>query len=185
MTDYESALSELGTRLTETTSPLGASLGEILADAIQELIEAEVTARIGAEPHERTLTRTTQRNGHRPKLVSTPAGDLEVKIPKLRTGSFFPELLEPRRRIDKALWAVIMTAYVTGTSTRKVDDLVKALGCDSGVSRRRCRGSANTSTPTWPCSAPEIWAISRSCTSGSTPPMCMSATAARSSPKRS
>ena len=135
MTDYESALSELGARLTDTQSPLGASLGEILADAIQELIEAEVTARIGAEPHERTLTRTTQRNGHRPKVVSTPAGDLEVKIPKLRQGSFFPELLEPRRRIDKALWAVIMTAYITGTSTRKVDDLVKALGCDSGISK--------------------------------------------------
>ena len=103
MTDYESALSELGSRLTDTNSALGASLAEILADAIQELMEAEVTARIGAEPHERALTRTTQRNGHRPKVVSTPAGDLEVKIPKLRQGSFFPELLEPRRRIDKAL----------------------------------------------------------------------------------
>ncbi len=107
----------------------------ILADAIEELIEAEVSARIGAEPRERTLTRTTQRNGYRSKLVSAPAGDLEVKIPKLGQGSLFPELLEPRRRIDKALWAVIMTAYITGTSTRKVDDLVKALGCDSGVSK--------------------------------------------------
>jgi len=58
-----------------------------------------------------------------------------VKIPKLRKGSFFPDLLEPRRRVDRALWGVIMTAYVTGTSTRKVDDLVKALGCDSGVSK--------------------------------------------------
>jgi transposase-like protein len=77
----------------------------------------------------------TQRNGHRPKLVSTPAGDVELGIPKLRQGSFFPELLEPRRRIDKALWAVIMTAYITGTSTRKVDDLVKALGCESGISK--------------------------------------------------
>ena len=67
--------------------------------------------------------------------MSTPAGDIEVAIPKLRQGSFFPELLEPRRRIDKALWAVIMTAYITGTSTRKVDELVKALGCDSGVSK--------------------------------------------------
>ena len=60
---------------------------------------------------------------------------MELKIPKLRSGSFFPELLEPRRRIDKALWAVVMTAYITGTSTRKVDDLVKALGCDSGISK--------------------------------------------------
>ncbi len=82
-----------------------------------------------------SLERTALRNGYRPKLLSTPAGDVEVGIPKLRTGSFFPELLEPRRRVDRALWAVIMTACITGTSTRKVDDLVKALGCDSGVSK--------------------------------------------------
>ncbi len=82
-----------------------------------------------------TEARTGQRNGHRPRLLSTPAGDVELAIPKTRTGSFFPSLLEPRRRIDQALWAVIMTAYVTGTSTRKVDDLVKALGCDSGISK--------------------------------------------------
>jgi putative transposase len=111
---------------------------------LQELIEAELTAAIGAAPGERTPERLAQRNGHRPKLVSTPAGDVEVSIPKLRTGSFFPELLEPRRRVDRALWAVIMTAYITGTSTRKVDDLVKALGCDSGVSKstvsRICAG---------------------------------------------
>jgi putative transposase len=67
--------------------------------------------------------------------LSTPAGDIELRIPKVRVGSFFPSLLEPRRRVDRALWAVIMTAYVTGTSTRKVDDLVRALGCDSGVSK--------------------------------------------------
>jgi putative transposase len=66
-------------------------------------------------------------------LVSTPAGDVEVGIPKLRQGSFYPEPLVPRRRIDKALWAVTMHTYITGTSTRKVDDLAKALGCDSGV----------------------------------------------------
>jgi len=94
-----------------------------------------LTATIGAAPGERTTDRLAQRNGHRPKLLTTPAGDVELAIPKLRQGSFFPELSEPRRRIDKALWAVIMTAYVTGTSTRKVDDLVKALGCDSGVSK--------------------------------------------------
>ncbi len=57
--------------------------------------------------------------------MSTPAGDIELRIPKLRVGSFFPSLLEPRRRVDQALWAVIMTAYITGTSTRKVDDLVR------------------------------------------------------------
>jgi len=121
--------------LLATDGTLSTSLAEIVATAIQELIEAELTMVIGAEPGERSPIRSNLRNGHRPKLVSTPAGDIEVGIPKLRKGSFFPELLEPRRRIDKALWAVIMTAYVTGTSTRKVDDLVKALGCDTGVSK--------------------------------------------------
>jgi putative transposase len=107
----------------------------LLRDALQQLIEDDFASFIGAQPHERTDTRTNHRNGHRPRLLSTPAGDLELAIPKTRTGSYFPELLEPRRRVDRALWAVIMTAYVTGTSTRKVDDLVKALGCETGVSK--------------------------------------------------
>jgi putative transposase len=68
-------------------------------------------------------------------LLSTKAGDVELKIPKLREGSFFPALLAPRRRIDRALLAVVIEAYVHGTSTRKVDDLVKALGVDSGISK--------------------------------------------------
>ena len=67
--------------------------------------------------------------------MSTPAGTWRSGSPSCGRGSFFPELLEPRRRIDKALWAVIMHPYITGTSTRKVDDLVKALRCDSGVSK--------------------------------------------------
>jgi putative transposase len=135
MTTHEFAVSDLAARLVGSDATLSTSLRDILAAALQELIEAELTTTIGAALGERSAERTAQRNGHRPKLVSTPAGDLELGIPKLRTGSFFPELLEPRRRIDKALWAVIMTAYITGTSTRKVDDLVKALGCDSGISR--------------------------------------------------
>jgi putative transposase len=135
MTTHEFAVSDLAARLVGTDATLATSLREILAAALQELIEVELTTTIGAAPGERTPERTAQRNGHRPKLLSTPAGDVEVGIPKLRQGSFFPELLEPRRRIDKALWAVIMMAYITGTSTRKVDDLVKALGCDSGISR--------------------------------------------------
>jgi transposase-like protein len=101
----------------------------------QALIEAEATARIGAEPHQRTEARTTQRNGYRDRLVTTAAGDVELRIPKLRTGSFFPSLLERRRRIDQALFAVVMEAYVTGTSTRKVDDLVVAMGADTGISK--------------------------------------------------
>ena len=101
----------------------------------QALIEAELSSVIGAGAHERTETRLAQRNGHRPKTVSTVAGDLDLQIPKLRAGSFFPSLLERRRRVDQSLFAVIMEAYLHGTSTRKVDDLVKALGADSGISK--------------------------------------------------
>jgi putative transposase len=107
----------------------------LLEEALQDLIDAELTAKIGASRHERTDERSNYRNGARERTLSSPSGDLELRIPKLRAGSFFPSLLEPRRRVDKALWAVIMTAYITGTSTRKVDDLVKALGCDTGVSK--------------------------------------------------
>ncbi len=101
----------------------------------QALIDAELTAVIGAGLHERSESRTNQRNGSRARTVSTTAGDLELRIPKLRTGSFFPALLERRRRVDQCLFAVVMEAYLHGTSTRKVDDLVKALGADSGISK--------------------------------------------------
>jgi putative transposase len=101
----------------------------------QALIEAELTAMIGAGPHERTDTRVAQRNGHGAGVLSTTAGDLELRIPTLRIGSFFPSLLERRRRVDQALFAVVMEAYLHGVSTRKVDDLVKALGADTGISK--------------------------------------------------
>jgi putative transposase len=101
----------------------------------QALIEAELTETIGATLHERTDARTAQRNGHRSRILTTTAGDLELRIPKLRTGSFFPSLLERRRRVDQALFAVVMEAYLHGVSTRKVDDLVKALGADTGISK--------------------------------------------------
>lgn len=129
----ESDLSDLlaALRAGEMTDTIRSSLEWVL----QQLIEAEATAFIGAAPHERTEGRTTQRNGHRPRLLSTKAGDLELKIPKLREGSFFPSLLERRRRIDRALFAVVMEAYVHGISTRKVDDLVQALGVGSGISK--------------------------------------------------
>ena len=109
----------------------------------QALIEAEATEAIGASRYERSDERVTQRNGHRSRTLATKAGDLELKIPKLRQGTFFPSLLERRRRIDRALFAVVMEAYVHGVSTRKVDDLVAALGVDSGISKsevsRICR----------------------------------------------
>ncbi len=140
LTDHD--LSELLAALQagEVTDTIRTSLEWIL----QQLIETEASARIGAERHERSESRTTQRNGHRPRLLSTPAGDVELAIPKLREGSFFPSLLERRRRIDRALFAVVMEAYVHGVSTRKVDDLVKALGVGSGISKsevsRICAG---------------------------------------------
>ncbi|MCZ7456124.1 IS256 family transposase [Streptomyces sp. WMMC940] len=123
----------------------GIELIRVLAQRIlQELIEAEATAHIGAEPGEHADTRTTWRNGHRDKVLTTQAGDLDLAIPKVRTGSFFPSLLERRRRIDQALYAVIVEAYVHGVSTRSVDDLVRALGADSGISKsevsRLCTG---------------------------------------------
>jgi len=106
----------------------------LLGTMLQALVDAEATAFIGAEPHERTETRTTQRNGTRDKTVTTAAGDLTVAIPKVRSGSFFPALLAPRRRIDVALHAVVMQAYVEGVSTRRVDDLVVAMG-GTGISK--------------------------------------------------
>lgn len=121
---------------------------DLVRDAVrlvmQELIEVEATERIGADRYERSETRTTERNGSRPRLLATQAGDIELKIPKLRKGSFFPSILEPRRRIDQALYAVVMESYVNGVSTRAVDDLVAALGVDSGISKsqvsRICSG---------------------------------------------
>ncbi len=86
MAQHDWALSELARRLTEVGGTLVSSIGEILGAALQELIEAELTARIGVEPGERSPACTVQRNGHRPKLLSTPAGDIEVGIPKLRKG---------------------------------------------------------------------------------------------------
>jgi putative transposase len=118
-------------------------IGEGLAVVLQALIDAEATEVIGADRYQRTASRTTHRNGSPARLLSTKAGDVELRIPKLREGSFFPALLEPRRRIDRALLAVVMEAYVHGTSTPKVDDLVKALGVEAGISKsevsRICR----------------------------------------------
>lgn len=102
---------------------------------LQALIDMEATQVIGAGRYERSAERVTHRNGTRERLLSTKAGDLELQIPKLRHGAFFPSLLEPRRRIDRALWAVVMEAYVHGVSTRKVDDLVRTLGIDAGISK--------------------------------------------------
>jgi len=133
MTLNQSALLELSKSLKAADA--GEMMRTMLGFMLQALVDAEATAQIGAAPHERSAARTTMRNGTRDKTVSTTAGDLSVRIPKTRTGSFFPTLLSPRRRIDVALHAVIMEAYVHGVSTRKVDDLVAALGVETGISK--------------------------------------------------
>ncbi len=156
MTLTQSDLSDLLAALKagEMTDTIRRSLEWIL----QELIEAEATTVVGARPHERSDTHfPTQRNGHRPRLLATAAGDVELKIPKLRQGSFFPSLLERRRRIDRALFAVVAGAYIHGVSTpRKVDDLVGALKGDlghlqgrgePGSSRRARRGPRGLPQP--------------------------------------
>ena len=138
----DSALSEL---LDALRAGDGTDLVRELATwALQQLIEAEAAEKIGAGRYERSGTRVTHRNGSRPRALSTKAGDIQVSIPKLRAGSFFPSLLEPRRRIDQALYAVVMEAYVHGVSTRSVDDLVAAMGVEAGISKseasRICAG---------------------------------------------
>lgn len=95
---------------------------------IQALIEAEVAKRIGAERYERTAERMTQRNGYRNRALETRVGELSLAVPKLREGSYFPSFLEPRRMAEKALLAVVQSAYVEGVSTRKVDQVLQSLG---------------------------------------------------------
>src|SRR5919197_99751 len=94
----------------------------------RELMEAEVSELIGAELGERSEDRATHRNGYRPRRWDTRAGEIELQIPKLRQGSYFPSFLEPRRRSEQALLAVVQQAYVCGVSTRRGDQLVASLG---------------------------------------------------------
>src|ERR671929_102390 len=100
----------------------------------QALMELEVSQHVGAERYERSLDRTGYRNGYRERSWDTRVGSIELRVPRVRDGSFFPALLEPRRRAERALAAVVQEAYVQGVSTRRVDDLVKALGLD-GISK--------------------------------------------------
>jgi putative transposase len=119
-------------------------LRESIAWLVAELMDAEVASLVGAELGERAPgRRTTQRNGYRPRTWDTRVGQLELAIPKLRAGSYFPSFLEPRRRAEQALVAVVQEAYVNGVSTRKVDRLVAQLGLQN-MSKdqvsRLCRG---------------------------------------------
>jgi putative transposase len=117
-------------------------LREALNVLVHSLMEAEVAAQIGAERYERNTERTNQRNGYRQREWHTRVGTLDLSIPKLRKGSYFPSLLEPRKRAEKALLSVVQEAYIHGVSTRKVDELVVSLGM-KGISKsevsRICR----------------------------------------------
>jgi transposase-like protein len=100
----------------------------------QALMEMEVEQHLGADKYERTASRTGHRNGTRERSWDTRVGTVELKVPRVRDGSYFPSLLDPRKRAERALAAVVQEAYVQGVSTRRVDELVKSLGM-SGISK--------------------------------------------------
>ncbi len=129
MTDQETALRELLAKGTDASV-----LREMIGFAAERLMALEVGGLTGAGHGERSPDRLAQRNGYRDRDWETRAGTVELRIPKLRRGSYFPGFLEPRRTAEKALTAVIQEAYVHGVSTRAVDDLVQAMGA-SGVSK--------------------------------------------------
>src|SRR3954449_7933737 len=113
----------------------GDFLRSVAEAVLQLLMEADVEGVIGAARHERTAERQTYRNGFRDRTLDTRLGTLQLRIPKLRAGpSYFPPFLEPRKTSEKALVAVIQEAWVGGVSTRRVDDLVQAMGL-SGISK--------------------------------------------------
>jgi putative transposase len=140
---------EVSVALLEYVRKVGLGLApDVLREAIrvmsEALMELEVSQKAGAERDARKDTRTTYRNGYRERTWATRAGEIPLRLPKLREGSYFPSLLEPRRRAEQALVAVVQQAYVQGVSTRKVDELVQALGLGlSGVDKsavsRLCR----------------------------------------------
>ena len=131
-----SGASELGQLMEGTIA--GALIPEIVRRGFQELLEAGVSSLTGAQLHERRPDqRSTHRNGYRGRLLTNQVGDVTLAIPKLRQGSFFPDWLEPRCRVDKALYAVVMEAYTGGISTRKVDPLLRPWGPTAASPNRK------------------------------------------------
>ena len=118
-------------------------LSSLVEAVLGRLMEYEVSNQLGAGRHERTGERNGYRNGYRERMLNTRLGRLDLRIPKLRSGTYFPSFLEPRRLSEKALAAVIQEAWIGGVSTRKVDDLVQALGME-GISKSQvselCKG---------------------------------------------
>ena len=153
---------------------------DLIRDAVryvfQELIESEASALIGAERYERSENRVTERNGHRVRLVSTKAGDVELAIPKLRKGSFFPSILEPRRRIDQALYAVVMEAYVGGSPPARSTSSSLPWASAAGSRSPRSAASVRVSTRWWGPFGPAVSTTKSSPTCSWTPPTSMSAT---------
>ena len=129
MTDDKIALRELLEKGSDTSF-----LRDMIGFAAERLMALETDSLCGAAPGERSAERTNQRNGYRDRDWQTRAGAVELRIPKLRRGSYFPGFLEPRRMAEKALTAVIQEAYIQGISTRSVDELVKSMGMD-GISK--------------------------------------------------
>ena len=127
-------------------------LQEGLQRLTQTMIELEAARQIGAGCYERTPERKTYRNGHRERVWETRVGEIPLRIPKVRDGTYFPSLLEPRRRSEKALPAVVQQAYVEGVSTRRVDDLLHIVPTQhlrywAGVSLREALGLTGIDTP--------------------------------------
>ena len=129
MTEDKIALHAVLEKASDTTF-----LRDMIGFAAERLMALETDTLCGAGHGERSAERTNQRNGYRDRDWHTRAGTVELRIPKLRRGSYFPSFLEPRRMAEKALTAVIQEAYIQGISTRSVDELVKALGME-GISK--------------------------------------------------
>ena len=134
---------------------------ELVRHGLQQLIELEVTAVLGADRHERSEERLGHRNGYRPRVLTTQVGDIDLRIPKLRSGSFLPSILEPRRRVDQALYAVVMEAAATGVSCCASPAIAPAPGV---MAATRPRPAAVAAAPAgrpardrWQCRSPTPW----------------------------